>query len=49
MPPLDFWSGFQLGLLLGVFGTASLVLYKLWRREQELSANLAEALPEETK
>jgi hypothetical protein len=43
----NFSSGLILGLLLGVFGAGSLVLYRLWRREQELSATLAEELPDE--
>ena len=42
---LDFWVGFAMGMTS--MATAAFFFYKNWRIEQELSAALAEALPDE--
>jgi hypothetical protein len=42
---IDFWVGFLMGA--ATMATAAFVFYKNWRIEQELSAALAEALPDE--
>jgi hypothetical protein len=42
---IDFWVGFGMGM--ASMATAAFVFYKNWRTEQELSALLAEELPEE--
>ncbi len=42
---VDFWVGFAMGM--ASMATAAFVFYKNWRTEQELSALLAEELPDE--